>query len=94
MSRLLRGLRCAALAAALVVGAGCAAQRSERCQQICSRQGECAESDEAKGQNFDQSECVSACAALERDTEGKPIVERHEECMRKAQTCDEVLACE
>jgi hypothetical protein len=84
----------AALLAALTSFTACAAERSPRCKSICSREGDCADSDEGKGQNFDQSECVSACAALERDTVGKQLVERHEQCIAKAKTCTEILACE
>ena len=42
---------------------------------------------------FDESECVSACAALERDPEGKTYVDNHLACFAQASSCEEVYAC-
>ena len=43
---------------------------------------------------FDQSECVAACSALQRDEDGKKLVADHVACVEKADSCDAVLTCQ
>ena len=94
MHRLL--LLALALAPAL---SGCAADRaSADCKNVCRREAQCVEeaADDKPGGDvrFDQSECVAACSALQRDEDGKKLVAEHVACVGKAKTCDEVLACQ
>ena len=74
--------------------AGCSAPRSERCKEVCERESECAEDSDDEEFKFDKSECVAACTALERDTEGQVKVEKHAECVKAANGCKEIYACE
>jgi hypothetical protein len=89
----------AALAAALAAAgalAACSAPRSQRCRDICTREARCAEEQDegAKGQTFDEGECVAACTALERDTEGRARVDEHDTCVKKAGLdCPALLNC-
>jgi hypothetical protein len=78
--------------AALVVASGCTAEMSRRCKDVCARQTECEERS-GTDTNFDEGECVAACAALERDRETVGQVERHVECVTQAHTCADVVAC-
>ena len=77
----------------LWAAAGCTEPRSARCKTVCEREAECADSSEGAVYRFEQQECISACAALERDAEGKQFVARHVACVNKAQTCDEMHKC-
>jgi len=96
---MLRAMR-ALLASALVATAlaACTAPTSKQCREVCTRQNECEASalTEASGAaetGFDESECVAACAALERDQATVALVAAHVDCVHKAQTCPDVLAC-
>jgi hypothetical protein len=80
-----------ALFTALALGA-CTAETSQRCRDVCARQDEC-EDKATPDSNFDEGECVAACAALERDRDTVGLVQRHVECVAQAQTCAAVLAC-
>ena len=75
-----------------VGGAACTEPRSKRCQQVCAKEAECHDKVEA-ADNFDEGECLDACAALERDVEAEPSVAHHAECVKIAQTCEAVIAC-
>lgn len=79
--------------AVLLWSAACTEPRSERCKTVCEREAECAESSPGAGYRFEQQECVSACAALERDAEGKQYVARHVSCVDQAAGCAEIHAC-
>lgn len=72
--------------------AGCTEPRSKRCQDVCAREAECRDQVRATD-NFDEGECLDACAALERDVEAESEVARHAECVRSAPTCAAVVAC-
>lgn len=85
------------LAAALVVAAvaatgACTEPRSKRCSDVCGREATCREKIET-GDNFDEGECVDACAALERDSHTEPQVVEHLDCVRAADSCQQVIDC-
>ncbi len=88
-------MRFALVGAILLLATACTEPRSERCKTVCEREAECAEQSPTKADfRFDEQECVSACAALERDTQGKQYVRRHAECVQKAgPSCEQVYAC-
>jgi hypothetical protein len=77
----------------VTAAAGCTEPRSARCKTVCEREATCAEKSDDPDFRFDQQECVSACAALERDAEGKKYVARHAECVDAADSCDQIYAC-
>ncbi|MEZ4365370.1 MAG: hypothetical protein R2939_03670 [Kofleriaceae bacterium] len=83
------------LALALVAAAACAEPRSPRCKQLCAHEAACVEDSSAGAETaFDEGDCIAACAALERDAEGRGAVERHADCLAKAGAdCAAVLAC-
>ena len=72
--------------------AGCTEPRSKRCQQVCAKEAECHDKVET-ADNFEEGECIDACAALERDVEAEPQVAHHAECVKTAATCEAVIAC-
>jgi len=72
--------------------AACTAETTQRCRDVCARQDDC-EDKQNPETNFDEGECVAACAALERDRDTVGLVERHAECVAQASTCAAVLAC-
>ena len=80
------------IALLILLLAGCTEPRSKRCQVVCSKEAECDDKVEA-ADNFDEGECLDACAALERDVEAESQVARHSDCVKAAQTCDAVIAC-
>lgn len=43
---------------------------------------------------FDRSECVEECLALDREPSTQPLVERHVSCVDRAASCEVVLACD
>jgi hypothetical protein len=79
------------LVAALL--AACTDPRSAACKEVCKREAECVEETNSK-MPFDESECVAACSALERDTAVSAAkVERHIACVKKQASCAAVLEC-
>jgi len=72
--------------------AGCTEPRSKRCQEVCSREAVCHDKVETPD-NFDEGECLDACAALERDVEAESQVAHHAECVNTASSCEAVIAC-
>jgi len=89
-------LRFAIIVSCLAAQAACAEPRSARCKELCAREAECVEaSGGTPGDSaFDEGDCVAACAALERDVEGRGTVERHADCVTQAGgRCDAVLSC-
>ncbi len=87
-------MRFALVGAVLLLASSCTEPRSERCKTVCEREAECAEKAPTKGDfRFDEQECVSACAALERDPQGKEYVRRHAACIQSASTCESVYGC-
>jgi hypothetical protein len=83
-----------AIALCCALLAGCTAETTKRCRDVCARQDDC-EAKASPESNFDEGECVAACAALERDPDPGTValVERHAECVGQATTCAAVLAC-
>jgi hypothetical protein len=93
---MLRAMR--VLAVLLLVAAACTAPTSKQCREVCARQNECEatalnEPAGAAETGFDESECIAACAALERDQATIALVAAHVDCVHKAQTCPDILAC-
>jgi hypothetical protein len=91
----MRAMRRLALVWLLCVAASaCADAKSPRCKQICDHEARCAGEDEEPRRKFDEAECVEACTLLERDAQGRKLVDRHAACVEAAATCDDVAACE
>jgi len=88
-------MRFVLVGAILLFASACTEPRSERCKTVCEREAECAEKAPTRADfRFDEQECVSACAALERDTQGKEYVRRHADCVQDAgSSCAAVYAC-
>lgn len=85
------------LAIACLAACACSKPQSERCRNVCQQESVCAAgAAEASNDEFkyDQDECVAACVALERDSDGKQLVEKHVECAKKAgHDCQALMAC-
>ncbi len=80
------------LAAAAGLLGACTEPRSKRCQSVCAREAECHDRLETP-ENFDEGECLDACAALERDSQTEPQVSKHAECVKEAEQCEVVIRC-
>lgn len=88
---------------ALLASTGCSSERSSpECKDTCHKQARCVDVKAeapavlpAGEQNkFDQSECIAACSALQRDREGKKLVAQHIDCVNRAENdCATILAC-
>lgn len=78
---------------AVVVMLGCSSSPSEECKQVCRREAECADEINDPNLKIDQDECTTVCTALQRDPEGRELVDRHVECVGAAGSCEAVLAC-
>lgn len=82
--------------AALLLSDACAKPQSERCKDVCQRETECAEERSKGDENFpyDLDECIAACVALERDSAGKPLVDKHYACAEMAgDDCEALMSC-
>lgn len=94
--RLLRSLRASVWAAVALVGlvglAGCPAEQSERCRQLCKDLVSCVEESNTR-LVIDGNECTTTCTSLERDPEGKALVDQYAACVRSRQGCEEQLTC-
>lgn len=74
----------------------CTAPQSERCKKVCQLETECAAQPKIQRESipYDLDECVAACIALERDSDGRHLVEQHVECTKKAEgSCDQLMKC-
>lgn len=87
-----RFLAGALLAVSLVWLAGCPAEQSERCRTLCKELVTCVEAVETK-LVIDENECTTTCTSLERDPEGKALVDEYAACVRSRSTCEEQLTC-
>jgi len=85
--------RLAAMIVLLAAAAACTEPRSATCRSVCAREAECHEELDTE-ENFDEGECLDACAALERDAYTQVIVEQHAECVREAASCAAVVDCQ
>jgi hypothetical protein len=86
----------AAAVSSTIALAACDSGPASRCAQICELEARCADVNRPEGDKprFDTGECTSACKALERDDEGKKLVNKHADCVRQhASDCAAVLAC-
>jgi len=83
------------IALALLVAACTGSGTSERCQAACKRDAEChnERDEDERRYRFDRDECEATCAVLERDKVGREQVKAHADCVGKAPSCAEVLAC-
>jgi hypothetical protein len=85
------------LALSLPVVSSCSKTQDERCRTVCQRETDCAERrSELEDDNvpYDLDECVAACVALERDSAGKRLVEKHVECAQLAgESCEALMEC-
>jgi hypothetical protein len=77
----------------LLLAAACTEPRSATCRSVCAREAECDEELDSQ-ENFDEGECLDACAALERDDQTQLQVEQHAACVREATTCAAVADCQ
>jgi hypothetical protein len=82
----------ARIALILLMLVACTEPRSKRCTDVCARETACHDQLETH-ENFDEGECLDACAALERDSEAVKQVARHADCVKAADTCEQVVAC-
>jgi hypothetical protein len=85
----------------------CTSERSSpECKEVCRREAQCVDQmteqradqsgedgDEDEQNKFDQSECIAACTALDKDNQGKQSVASHVACARQAKTCKALLDC-
>jgi hypothetical protein len=77
----------------LLVLVGCTEPRSQTCRAVCAREAQCREPENPD--NFDEGECLDACAALERDQASVEAVAKHAECvLAPGKTCDAILKCD
>lgn len=83
----------ASFALALAILAACSSSRSPRCKEICQRESQCIREVRQIDVHFDEAECISACTVLDRDSEGKRIVDEHAQCIGRASECEAVLQC-
>lgn len=76
------------------LASACTTPQNSRCKELCQRQIECTELEEQKKALIDEHECTSACSALDRDSEGKKLVDSYAACIEAAgKDCRAVLAC-
>jgi hypothetical protein len=97
--------RILALGLFLLASASCSSGGSSSdCKDICQKEASCVDkmSEEGKEEDeeqnkFDQSECIAACEALNRDEVGKKLVEKHKACADAAKGakdyCAALLQC-
>ncbi len=79
----------------LVLAAACTAPKSKICRDTCAREAECVGTKiSEEDTNFDEGECIAACAALEADAETKKLVSNHADCVARATSCNEVRECD
>jgi len=71
----------------------CSGTRSERCEQTCQREADCAEEIDDDEYAVNQGECVRECNELERQARGPELVSQHVSCTKAATSCWEVLQC-
>jgi hypothetical protein len=94
----------ARIAAFLLLLAACTPERSSRCTDVCGREAACQgdpgveekldEQQKEALKNFDEGECLDACAALERDPSVADELEAHARCVHDADSCEAVFRCE
>jgi hypothetical protein len=84
--------RIAVILLAIMCASACTEPRTKRCTDVCAREAACHDQLETH-ENFDEGECLDACAALERDAEAAKQVARHADCVKSASTCEQVVVC-
>jgi hypothetical protein len=85
--------RLAAAIVALLAATACTEPRSATCRSVCAREANCHDELDTE-ENFDEGECLDACAALERDDQTAELVERHAACVFEATSCTGVVDCQ
>jgi hypothetical protein len=82
------------------LAAACGSESDTRCKTVCEVEARCVEeSPDGDQPKFDPGECTAACRALDRDKEGKTLVDDHVQCVNDSMVagrpdCAKVLACE
>ncbi|ACY12689.1 hypothetical protein [Haliangium ochraceum] len=72
----------------------CSSSRSPRCKQICQQESKCIRELGRVDMHFDEAECIAACTVLDRDGEGRRIVDEHAQCVSSAAgECSTLLRC-
>jgi len=83
-----------AIAAAFALAlAACAEERSPRCEEVCQREADCAETLADDEIVVNKSECVKVCTELDRDPEGAKLTAAHVQCVAAARDCRSVFDC-
>lgn len=93
-------VRCALAGFLLLAIAACSPSRSPQCADVCDTEARCAEALDDPEYRINESECVAACASLERDQAGRELIERHIACVQRVEGkgthpdfCQRVAAC-
>ncbi len=73
---------------------GCSSARSPRCKELCRQEALCVSELNRLDSSFDETGCFDACIALERDSEGRKLVDAHEACVNAADTCLAKMSCQ
>jgi hypothetical protein len=86
--------RAVALVAVILI-AGCTSPKSKTCRAVCARESECNGGKPSEESSFDESECVAACAALEKDRNQAITgqVTKRADCLRSTTSCADYQAC-
>lgn len=85
---------CWSLLLLTLLSPSCTSSRSPRCKVICQQEAGCIHELRELDIDFDEAECIAACTALDRDSEGKQLVEQHEQCVNSAgSNCEAMLQC-
>ena len=85
----------------LVPAAACSSEdTSTACKNVCRKEASCVDQiadngkEDEEQNKFDQSECIAACDALNRDEVGKQLVDKHVACAQAAKDdCAALLQC-
>jgi hypothetical protein len=74
-----------------LLGAACSRPPRSRCDRVCAREARCAA--ELHLPDLDVVACVDTCNDLERDPEGRRLVNEHVLCVDNAPTCTVLIDC-
>jgi hypothetical protein len=86
-------MRGALLVLGLCAFLACSGKRSERCEEVCQREADCAEELDDDEYVVSRGECVRECNDLERQPDGPELVTQHVRCVDAAKSCRAVLQC-
>ncbi len=71
----------------------CSSSQSPRCQELCQQEARCVRELRPVEFPFDEAECIAACTVLDRDPQGRRIVDEHTTCVNAASSCEGILQC-